>query len=267
VKDKEFIFLAGLHRSGTSLLHEIIREHNEISGFTNTDAPEDEGQHLQNVYRRYGGPGKFAFDKRSYMDDTHPLATPETAKIIYEQWSRHYDLSCNYLVEKSPPNLIKTKFLQKLFPNCKFIVILRHPLAVSYATLKWRKTKVKSLIKHSIHAYEIFLEDMKDLDFVYILRYEEFVLNPQEIINDIFSFLKLNPVINTRAISCNINDKYFQMWEKDQKKLLNKFKNRIPQKLENRINKFGYSIYNYNELAPVEWMGANTTHGSLLPNS
>jgi hypothetical protein len=33
MKNNEFIFLAGLHRSGTSLLHKIIREHPEVSGF------------------------------------------------------------------------------------------------------------------------------------------------------------------------------------------------------------------------------------------
>ena len=48
--DKSFIFLAGHHRSGTSLLHEIIKEHPLISGFSNTGVPEDEGMFLQNVY-------------------------------------------------------------------------------------------------------------------------------------------------------------------------------------------------------------------------
>ncbi len=83
---KNIIFLAGLHRSGTSLLHRIICGHPEISGFLGTDVPEDEGQHLQTVYEpgsSFGGPGKFAFDTRSHMDESHPLATPESAKTIF----------------------------------------------------------------------------------------------------------------------------------------------------------------------------------------
>jgi hypothetical protein len=55
-----FVFLAGLHRSGTTLLFRMLREHPEMSGFANNKVAaewtplEDEGQFLQ-VYipRRY----------------------------------------------------------------------------------------------------------------------------------------------------------------------------------------------------------------------
>ena len=110
LKDKNFIFLAGHHRSGTSLLHEIIREHPLVSGFSQTGAPEDEGQHLQTIYnpaKAHGGPGKYIFDKRSYINEHHQLATEKSAKAILEQWKPYYDTSCSYLIEKSPPNLIR----------------------------------------------------------------------------------------------------------------------------------------------------------------
>ena len=105
--DKSFIFLAGHHRSGTSLLHEIIKEHPLISGFSNTGVPEDEGMFLQNVYepaKTYGGPGKYIFDKNSHMDENHPLATVENANSILQQWEKYYDKNCPYYVEKSPPS-------------------------------------------------------------------------------------------------------------------------------------------------------------------
>ena len=65
-----FVFLGGLHRSGTTLLFRMLREHPEISGFANNQdanewlGAEDEGQYLQSVYPPaifWGGPGKFAF--------------------------------------------------------------------------------------------------------------------------------------------------------------------------------------------------------------
>ena len=192
MKDKTFIFLTGLHRSGTSLMHEILREHSHISGFVRTGVPEDEGQHLQSVYktaRHYGGPGQFVFDQNSYMDESHALATGECAQKILKQWTKYYDLSCTHLIEKSPPNLIRTRYFQEIFPNSKFIVILRHPIPVAYATQKWSKTSIYSLIDHTIRAYEIFLDDMSRLDSVFVLRYEEFVCAPQKTINDIFNFI------------------------------------------------------------------------------
>ena len=59
-KDKTLIFVAGLHRSRTSLLHKVISSHPEVSGFSQTGVPEDEGQHLQSVYKSaksFGGAG------------------------------------------------------------------------------------------------------------------------------------------------------------------------------------------------------------------
>lgn len=260
MKDTKFIFLSGLHRSGTSLLHEIFREHPDISGFSGTAVAEDEGQHLQSVYKpakAFGGPGKFAFDNGAYMDESHPLATHESAVKIFKQWSDHFDLSCKYLIEKSPPNLIRTRFLQKLYPNCKFIVILRHPLAVSYATQKWCETSINSLLEHSILAYELFLKDMKHLSSVYVLRYEEFILDPQKEIENIFSYLEISPININHVVRSNVNDAYFSMWENDRKKILYRIFNGVSQVLEHRSNKFGYSINNYKDLLPLPWSGAH----------
>jgi hypothetical protein len=95
MKNNQFIFLGGLHRSGTSLLHEIIREHPKISGFSGTGVPEDEGQHLQTIYKpakAFGGPGRFAFSKRAHMNEFHPLATEENAKAVFQQWSTYFDI-------------------------------------------------------------------------------------------------------------------------------------------------------------------------------
>lgn len=128
MEDRQYLFLAGLHRSGTSLLHSLLREHPAISGFHDTGVPEDEGQFLQTVYapaRDFGGPGKFGFDPRAHMDEAHPLANPANAEKLRRQWGRHWELSRSILMEKSPPNLIRTRFLQALFPEARFVVILQ----------------------------------------------------------------------------------------------------------------------------------------------
>jgi hypothetical protein len=205
VIDKSFIFLSGHHRSGTSLLHEIIREHPSVSGFSQTGVPEDEGQHLQTVFepaKSYGGPGRYIYNKHSYMNEHHPLATEETAKKILGQWERHYDKKCTQYIEKSPPNLIRTRFLQKLYANSRFVVIFRHPLAIAYATQKWSKTSIKSLVEHTLRGYEIFLKDKPFLKKVYIFRYEDFVHSPQKEIDKVYDFLGLKsiPIKHTQSV-------------------------------------------------------------------
>jgi hypothetical protein len=79
----KFIFIGGLHRSGTSLLFKILRDHPDISGFVNTGAPEDEGAHLQTVYtppKYLGRAGFFALHSNAYHNDSSPLVTDTNRK-------------------------------------------------------------------------------------------------------------------------------------------------------------------------------------------
>ena len=161
-----FIFLCGLHRSGTSPLFQILREHPEISGFRNTGVPEDEGQHLQTVFPPatiHGGPGRFGLMREAHLTEDSDLLTPENKLKLFKEWSRHWDLTKPNLLEKSPPNLIKTRFLQSVFPNSYFIVILRHPVAVSLATWKWARCSLESLTAHWVRCHEIFERDRSHL--------------------------------------------------------------------------------------------------------
>ena len=189
------------------------------------------------------------------MNESHPLATDESANKIFSQWREYYDLSCRYLVEKSPPNIIRTRYLQKLFPNSKFVVILRHPIAVSYATQKWSGTSIESLIEHALLAYEVFLGDMKYIDHVYVLRYEEFVCEPQKTMDSIYEFLGLGSVTIHQKILKDVNDKYFAMWANRHKSLLDRLFHRKTHNLESRINKFGYDMNDPDKLTAVSWLG------------
>jgi hypothetical protein len=67
--DHRLVFVCGLHRSGTTPLTRCLADHPQVSGFRGTGVPEDEGQHLQDVYAAaaaFGGPGGFAFDPRAW---------------------------------------------------------------------------------------------------------------------------------------------------------------------------------------------------------
>ena len=258
--NQNFIFVAGLHRSGTSLLHDMIRAHPEVSGLSNTGVPEDEGQHLQSIYKpaaAYGGPGNFALNKDAYMDERHELATEHSAEAIMRQWAPYYDPASSYYIEKSPPNLIRTRFLQKLFPKSRFVVILRHPLAVSYATAKWAPKSIRHLIQHTLKAYEIFRQDLPYLNHVYVLRYEDLVSKPAEMTR-VFEFLELEPIPNRQRLQTDINDKYFSMWREDRKRLRDRLAFPVSPWLEWRANRFGYSLREYNKLLPSRVLGAHT---------
>jgi hypothetical protein len=117
--------------------------------------------------------------------------------------------------------------------------------------MKWSKTSIESLLAHTLRAYEIFLSDKEKLENVYVLRYEEFVLHPQESLNSIFDFLGLEPIELNQDVSSNVNDKYYAMWEEERSKRdLNVLEN-----LEQRAQKLGYSLQDYKTLPEVSWIG------------
>src|SRR5215471_12727668 len=197
VERHRFVFLAGLHRSGTTLLARLLAAHPEISGFSDTGAPADEGQHLQSVYpsdHLHGRAGRFGFAPEMHLTESSPLVSEQNAGALFEEWSPHWDLSRPLLLEKSPPNLLKTRFLQALYPDSSFVVIVRHPIPVSIPTAKWRGTRrYGRLFEHWLRCHALFEADREHLERVYVLHYEQLVSDPATVLRAIFEFLALEP--------------------------------------------------------------------------
>jgi hypothetical protein len=240
------VFISGLHRSGTSLLFKCLREHPALSGFHDTGVPEDEGQHLQTVFRPakdFGGPGNFGFHRGAFLDENSPLATPGSARQLYAEWSRHWELGKPYLMEKSPPTLIRTRFFQALFPDSYFIVLLRHPVAVAYATQKWSKTSLGSLLRHWLVCHEAFERDRPALRRVLCLSYEDFAQRPDEVLVAICKFLGVAPFSHQQKILSDVNDKYFSMWRQEKDRFWGGLRtSRAIRFYEERVRRFGYSL-------------------------
>jgi hypothetical protein len=210
-----FLFVGGLHRSGTSVVSQCLREHPLISGFENTGVPEEEGQHLQSVYppaSAYGGPGRFGFHPGAHLTETSDLVTDENRRRLFAEWGRYWDLEKPVLLEKSPPNLICTRFLQVLFPNSYFVIVIRHPIAVSYATQKWSNTPLAKLIEHWLVCHEKFEQDKQHIRRLLVLKYEDFVEQPQAALEMIYSFVGLPNHLNRIEVHSNVNEKYLEKW-------------------------------------------------------
>ncbi len=256
MKHHKFIFISGLHRSGTSLLSQSLRTHPKVSGFQNTGVPEEEGQFLQSVYlpgSSHGGPGRFGFDPQAYLDETSPLVSPSNAERLFNQWGKFWDLSKPFLLEKSPPNLLRNLFLQALYPDSYFIALIRHPVAVSYATQKWSHTTLDSLIRHWLRCHEHFWDDRPHLKNLLVLKYERFVAEPQKTLDRIYTFLGIDAVPATRVVRSDENDRYFLQWEKMRRSPFTGFYARyMALRYEQQVNRFGYSL-----VRPLSWTDEN----------
>jgi hypothetical protein len=243
----ELVFLAGLHRSGTTLLARLLAAHPEVSGFSRTGVPADEGQHLQDVYPPasvYGGPGRFGFAPESHLTEASPLVSEENARSLFEQWSAHWDLGRPVLLEKSPPNLLKTRFLQALFPGSRFVVIVRHPIPVSIPTARWRGTRrFDRMLAHWLRCHALFAADRAHLERVHVLTYEQLVRDPAGTLRGIFEFLDLEPSPPSEPVEGGANEKYFRQWQDLKRDLrMRAFLDLVSLRYERPVRRYGYSL-------------------------
>jgi hypothetical protein len=234
------VFVGGLHRSGTTLLANLIAEHPLVSGFRETGVPADEGQHLQSVYppaHVYGGPGRFGFRAESHLTEASELVSPESRDTLFREWAEHWNLSKPVLVEKSPPNLIRARFLQALFPDASFVMVLRHPVAVSLATEKWSRTSLGSLLRHWLVCHRTFEADRPSLRQVVVVTYEELAADPDACLERVFAFLDLEPQSARLEVRPDGNERYFGRW-----RALGLRAGYLRIRYEHAVAEFGYSL-------------------------
>jgi hypothetical protein len=263
LNDHRFVFVCGLQRSGTTMLYRYLSEHPEISKLEGTDRKGNEGQHNQTVYPdpdRYGRAGGFAFQPEARLTEDSPLVTDANRDKLFGEWARYWDLSRPVLMEKSPPNVIRSRFLQAMFPESSFVFITRHPIAVSSATQKWSDTRPRSLVRHWLEAHRLMLEDIPHLRRAHVLRYEDMVADPDGVLARVFGFLCLEDFdaqrqvaegINQdnfyadRTLRTGVNDKYFTEWRGPGRRrtlVRRLYYEMVDRSAERAVNRFGYSM-------------------------
>jgi hypothetical protein len=276
---RKYVFVCGLARSGTSLLGRNLARLEDCTGFKNTGVFEDEGQFLQDVYltaSAYGGSSRCGFDPRAHRTESSSLLAPENVARLRASWHAHWDNSKTIFVEKTPENLLMTRFLQAAFPNSYFVVIRRHPVPVSIAGQRWKVnvTSLYRMFEHWLHCHELFEEDRKYLKHVYELRYEDYIENPARYHEEIAAFLGTsvpelpkedkffvvaqwrNPTglrVPERAMeetSGAHNKKYFDHWSNLlSNSLFKSYYRYIAKKYEPKFAKYGYSLIKGLELS------------------
>jgi hypothetical protein len=256
-----FVFVCGLQRSGTTMLYRYLGEHPSISALEGTPRPANEGQHNQSVYPaddHHSKAGRFALRAEAHMTEDSPLVTDQSRRTLYDEWSRYWDTSAPFLMEKSPPNMIRMRFLQALFPDSRFIVIMRHPIAVTLATSKWGKRRPHQLMRHWLRAHELMAEDIPHVRHVHVLRYEDLVASPDPVLEAAFGSLGLDDPgtgrersegLNTdnfmadRRLRTGVNDKYFQRWrERRRDPVRTVYYGALERRYQRAVRRFGYDL-------------------------
>jgi hypothetical protein len=200
-----YVFVAGLHRTGTSLLAGMIGAHDDVSAIENAPVPENEGCYLQGAIPHTaldGIPGEYATDPAQHLTERHALNSLETVRRIEADWAAWFDPAKPWRLEKSPVNLTRLRLLQGLFPLAHFVIITRHPSIMAQALTKWSQRSAPDLAAYGVSAYRQMLEDVRYLHHALVIRYEDLVRHPQPHLDAIFGFMGLA----TRASTAILRD-------------------------------------------------------------
>jgi len=199
----KMIFLVGPPRSGTTMLERMLSSHSLIQG-----GPEP---HLLTPLAHLGVWAKV--DKAPY---DHILSA-EAQKLFVQQlpnkendyWSacRAYCdvLYGQYLkakgekkicLDKTPAYSLVLPFITKVYPDAKYIILTRHPLATfssfanSFFDGDYKVAQAHNpILNRYIPAIADFLRK-KEVDFIHV-RYEELVKKPEEWFDKICTFLEI----------------------------------------------------------------------------
>ena len=184
----------------------------------------------------------------AHLTEKSELATSESAVQLEQEWGRHWEAGSRFVLEKSPSSLLRMRFLQALFPEAYFVVILRHPVANAYATHAWGEAHggkgslggeaAADFVEHWLAAHAILDADLPLVRRVRIVHLEQLSAEPQATLNAIFDDLGLESCPLPQAkVTVDVNRKYFTAWRKENEALRARMTALAPA-----FAKYGYSL-------------------------
>jgi sulfotransferase len=202
LKEKQYHFISGLPRSGSTLLSSILSQNPKLyAGITSSIGALTDSI----IYTEFHGTNR-------NVNETHiKKLVKSTFEIVYE------DIDCDIIFDTNRGYTAQIDMLVDIFPNTKFICCVRSICDIlnSFETLYRKKYysprssvygdrtgniygRCESLmewggvigfslnsLKQAIHS--------KHADHLYILEYDSLVSNTAEEINNIYNFLNLEP--------------------------------------------------------------------------
>lgn len=129
------IHIHGFHHSGTGFLRKTIYDslgHDSASIHEHTRRAEDEGQYLQQVYPPFYERTKLYpkdnFASLYFCPEMLSLVSRKTPPLLFEQWSRYWNMSMPFLIQKTPT--LDVLFLERMkTTKTVHLIVMRQPFS------------------------------------------------------------------------------------------------------------------------------------------
>ncbi len=198
-QEKNLIFLISQPRAGSTLLQLILSGHSDIA----TTSEPWVALHPVYALRNSGVDGVYDsklaryalldFLKQSGVDESFYKRQVASFLLSFYKQATEYQKK-KFFLDKTPRYYQIVQELIDLFPEAKFIILFRNPLAVLNSILKtWVKDDPSLLGNYN---YDLIAAPQSLLDFAkhhpdqcFKVKYEELVARPETVLKDICRFL------------------------------------------------------------------------------
>jgi hypothetical protein len=172
------VFISGCNRGGTTILARILGSHPELSNIGRGQFCE--GQYVWRTRFRDWSRHRWAVNPwRRFLRRTAEDATPE--RIAYFRRA-FFEATAGdgRMLEKTPANAIRIAFINRLYPSCYFVHVIRDGRDTA-ASLMARRVGMLYAPHQWVGAHRTAFGDFAELppDRVVLTRYEDLLADPE----------------------------------------------------------------------------------------
>eukprot|EP00956_Cyclotella_meneghiniana_P006717 scaffold8949_cov75-Cyclotella_meneghiniana.AAC.2 len=219
-REQYVIHIHGLHHTGTGYLRQTIQDalndefaidvnspvasvHDGafpyLQGLSSTRriAPENEGQHFQNIFPPYryryktfkeADCPRSDFGKLTYLADEcifdNSQSKLEFGNALFNEWSSYWNMSATFLIQKTP--LLDVKFHEdtKVLPTLH-VIVLRHPMTSNAFRTSWMGLVWLDAFTHT---FDLLAKD--EIEWYAVVTYEALIQHHDEVVKELMEVVR-----------------------------------------------------------------------------
>jgi len=189
-----WLFILGVNNSGTTILSRLLESHPEIRTLP------AEGQQLTTAFPRPDlvGFGRLSSSRMDLFRLTEGH-DPRPALLAKKDWAGLFSEGTGILLEKSPPNTVRSLWLQENFRPSRFLSIIRSPYAVCEGIRRRKGYTIHQAAQHWFTSNKCLLCDLQHIKNSLLMKYEDLVEDPRKCLTIIEDFLVLQTSFDLNA--------------------------------------------------------------------
>lgn len=172
----KYLFILGAAHTGTTLLNEVLSSSTNAS--SNNNKGTREGQLLPTV--------------RDHMF-SHKQQWEENLDfnwyLVKSEWMKYWDITRPILIEKSPPNLLRARSIERIFNPSYFVILVRDPYAHCESFIRKNNYAPADAARFVINTLKFQRSNLEQLENVVVIPYELIVDQSVDFTRKITEFL------------------------------------------------------------------------------